>query len=896
MVKPLMTLSLGLVLISAITAWADDPATAPATPKVTLAQVLTTVPIPEKGVVLTVGAEKVTLPDGASLPPTGASLTEYAGAFGRMTQTFGSVTALAPDTMTLFNDQPGDPDLSLDINSYEAFQELAASLSDSQWQSLTSEAGLGLSDLTDDHQRDLFWAQFPHRTLKIAPASVDGKQPDSEAVTDVSNNLSQIHLRLGQTATLYAPRRGEGHIYATAPPDPNAAPRWVIFHDKQPPQTQQYGVQLRADVPNAPKESDLRYDQAVLQTQIPLSGLKTVGDLILRIGHATGLELYADRHYEGRTLTLVGPATTALAVDLLHALTLCITGTFRGVGPAYVLTDDLPGVAALHQIWSEFNDRVSALKNKPQDEAHRSLFSHRSVFDIPAFGDPIAPTKAQEMPDPDTSMGHFFPQVPEFESESPFSALTPAQQDMARRIVTSYSATHAAEIAKDPSQAPNLNGQWEVSPRCALQAVLPGFSQPIEIRKTSLAMLVFPPDEVLQPLEKKMEAWEKAQAAKKKPTKPIPTLAVLLQQTPRRAVLADPHSPAEVRSLVAAMQKLGLNQLWLYVFEDGVSRIPGTTLPQPSDGKDDLLDAALAAAKGTGITVFPVMDLLTWGQSPPSAVQDINVLGETSVQIAARQKAQQSYQDPADTSPPEGMSVNPFAPDVWNSLTALVKAVAARPGIGGLVWRQTDPTGYDNPTGSAGSLDDQLGYTLPARLAFLRQSHADPLDITTDDYSRMDFHLPNWDDAETDGKLREEWSAFRAVPDLTLLRSLYATTQAAASAGALPIIVNERRQWIEDWYGTWDDPRMAPPTYHGGAETGDYDPGFDQTVLTQAKTQSKTALATIIVKPDDELDDLALRLDNILNGEKGKRWDGFVLDIATGDGGPGVAGLTALAK
>ena len=75
----------------------------------TLAAALATVKPPEGEVVLIVAAEKTPLPSGATPPGTGASLNETAAAFGRITQDFGVVTAVAPPTMTLLNAAPGTP-------------------------------------------------------------------------------------------------------------------------------------------------------------------------------------------------------------------------------------------------------------------------------------------------------------------------------------------------------------------------------------------------------------------------------------------------------------------------------------------------------------------------------------------------------------------------------------------------------------------------------------------------------------------------------------------------------------------------------------------------------------------------------------------------------------------
>ncbi len=847
---------------------------APAPPKPTLASALATAKAPETGTALAVAAETDALPDGATLPAPGASVADCAGAFGLTTHSSGTVTAIAPPTMTLLNDQPGDPDPAADVNPYLAFQELAGSLDDGQWQALTGERGLGLADLSDDAQRALFWAQFPGKTLRIAPQTPDGQTPAPEAATDVSPDLPQVRLRLGQSATLYAPTRGGDFIFSSRASDlGGTTPPWVVVKDKQPPRVQQYGVPVRAEVPNALKSGGLPYDGAALRVSVPLSGVYTVGDLVARIGEKTGMELYADPHYAKKALTVIG-AQSASAADVLRALAVCVTGTVRRVGPASVLTDDLPGVAVTEQTWEDFRAQVIALRDKPADEARRALAGRRSVFALSGFGDPLMPTDKQERPDPDSAMGHFLPQVPRIDDHFAFSDLTPGQQAAARRIVAFETADRAAEIAKDPSQAPDLNGRWIVSPRYTVQALLPGVSAPVTLRRLPLEMLAWPPDDVIRPLLKTMEAWDKAQT-KNKPSAPAPSLAAMLRRTPRRAILADPHTPAEVRALVAAMRTLGLNQLWLPVFQNGVARVAGTPLPMPPGDTDDLLDAALGAAKGTGITVFPVLSVLTWGPAPPGAVSDVNVLGQTS---AGREAQNRSLDPPLDDdgAPPPGAAVSPFAPDVETELMALVKTVAGRPGIGGLVWRDTAPDGYAVAPDDWRDPGDEMGYTLTARLAFLRRFHADPWDVALNNAPALDFHLPNWDNADTDAQERTDWREFRADTDRALLRRLYGAARPAA-----PVLLVEGQQ-NAGWFGSWDDPRRPPPTEGTDSPDGMGEDG------AQAKSQAQLAWARVDVGKDDDADDIALRMSSRLPGQD---WDGFVLDLAASDGGPGAAWL-----
>ena len=891
-------------LLCASMAGAQTGTGSPAPPKETLARALKSVPPPKTGVALTVAAEAVTLPPPGVAPPAGAPLSDVADAFGRTLQSCGDVTAVAPATMTLLNDQPGEPDLSGAISPSAALLALAAGLSDGQWQALTSAQGLMLSDLTTEDQQQLFWALFPGHRLLAAPAHADGTQPKPEEASDCSAALDQARLRLSQTSRLLPTSRGGNTLYTSISPDPSGTASWVVVHDQQAARKTLYGQDVRADVPNAPKAGDLDFELPTLQTPISVTGLKTVGDLVARVGRVSDLELYADPHYAARSLTVLGPAGLEPGGDLLRALAFCVTGTFRRVGPAYVLTDNLTGVAADQQIWSEYREHARALLEKIRDEAKASLFGNkdRSPFSLPSFDGEIGVLPTQEHPDPGSFGDRFLPEQSVYEKPFPFAQLTPDQQAAARRIASDYASDNREQIAKDPTQAPDPQGTWRVNPQYRLDAFLPSLPQPVTLQQEGLLNLAWPPDDVFNERMKAGEKWEDAQALRdaEKKAGPLPPLSVVLARTPRRAVLAAPHTPAEVVSLVAAMKKLGLNELWLSVFQNGVARVPSTPLPPPdgvtgpADPNADILGAALDATKGTGIRVLPVLDLLTWGKAPPEAVRDVNILGETSVQNDTRQRENNPFASQEDDPPPPaGMSVSPAAPDAAKDLAALVRAVAARPGLGGLVWRATAPTGY---LPSQQSVDNALGYTPAMRLAFLRRAHADPWDVSDGGYSRLDFHLPEWDDPTADAALMSQWSASRAETDLALLRSLYGAAQSSSPAGSLPI-------WIEQvqtgpdaddgWFGTWDTPHKRLPAFHyDTAEGGDGDALQSLPAASQAKAESRFAVVRVRVKADDQAQAIALHVGEALTN---KPLDGLILDITEADGGPGISGLGRLA-
>ena len=188
---------------------------------------------PSPGVVLAVGAAERRLPPDTTSPKTGATLNQIAAAFGLIARRFGSVTALAPPTMTLINADPKNPDLFQDLDDGDKFKIFAASLTQTQWQALTSERGIGLSDLSDSRQRAMFSALFPKR-LSARPRPFVGQYLDAQ---DLTSDLPLARLRFGQKMDLMAPTTDHSNLSLENFYKPDGPPEYIIDSDRTPDDT-----------------------------------------------------------------------------------------------------------------------------------------------------------------------------------------------------------------------------------------------------------------------------------------------------------------------------------------------------------------------------------------------------------------------------------------------------------------------------------------------------------------------------------------------------------------------------------------------------------------------------------------------------------------------------------
>jgi len=819
------------------------------------------------GVVLAVDAAKTALPKEAAAPDAGASVPAVAQAYGRVTQDFGNVTAVAPPTMVVLNTQPVAASPFTGLPHDQALKLLLSTLTAPQWKALTGETGLGPGDLDDDNQRALFGDVLPPAPWKVIPARLIGTVHHDGDDRDLTTDRATARLRLRLHIGLSLPAAGgKGTVFVSAPDSPRPeAEGGHIYHlsmGSGGAAPKIAGTLIRAEVSNAPKDGQLDLDGRGLAARVPLAGMKTVGDLVSRIGGITRLEIYADAHYEKKALTLTGLAASARAADLLRALAFCLTGTYRRVGPAFVLTDDAQGVGTRRQVLAEFDADTAARRSSALGRAATALAA-RSTLDLtpadPGLALSIGERKEIEADKVYQSAGFVY-------HKFPFSALSGPQQQIVR-------ASAGQDETGAPLQ-PDLTAEATVTADPLLEWVVPSLDGPIA---GAAAQFLFPGPGLAPP------APPPATTA----AKPPPSWTDLMRAVPQRALFVHPRTAAQAQADVAAARTLGLNQVWVDAFSAGAPH-------------EAALDAALAAAKGTGVRVYAVLDLLDWGPKARPDLADLTILGETSAQASAREQDRDAQiasdkGDPPPVRPAPDVLVSLSAPAVRQTLLPLMTRLAAKPGLAGTVWRATDPPGYTLVPGGVYDNRPALGYTEGARLAFLRQSHVDPLDLATSQILLMDTDtsLPLYEGGRYDDNfyapLSAQWRKMRSDANVALLRGLYA----AASGGLSPLSVlvqdrNDGQSYRGGWYGSWDSAKTAPPAFVDPWNTPpEGQPAYSWDTITQARPQSRTVLSRLpldgLLFPTDVNAKVGPDVQKLAE-QRAKTpmlaWDGFVLESA----------------
>ena len=375
----------------------------------------------------------------------------------------------------------------------------------------------------------------------------------------------------------------------------------------------------------------------------------------------------------------------------------------------------------------------------------------------------------------------------------PFSRLSPAQQE-------------AAEMIQDANEKSKyhttLSGTVMVQTDPEVEVLLPSVSGPILIFQSYEDLLPYP---ALTPAEQTVQRkhFEMMDPELAAPDTPAPDFAQTLRRFVRRAAQIAPKTAKEMTQELAALHALGFNEAWIDV-QPGPAATDAETLAR--------LMQAVADGNKLGVRVLPDISLLHWAGSADPSVLDCDIEGKTALPRPA-----------APFSP----AVSPFAPAAASRLSALVHALGSVPGIGGMVWKNTMSPGYEKsvPGENESGFDDALGYSDAGRLAFLRLSHADPVDLVDNSYSdeRAKVHVPGFDsDFDRERRLFTDWGKTRADAEQNLLQFLAASLPPpfTATGSRLPLLLPPADAIYVSVLGSWDDLRRPPPTVRFIARTG----------------------------------------------------------------------------
>lgn len=776
---------------------------------------------------------------------SGKSLADAAGEFGRDIAQEGEVTTLAPPAMTVLNTAPGRPNVWEGLDRRDRMRLLEASLTASQWGRMVSSQGLGLADMMPE-QQGLFQSLLPDPfRVKQAAAEKGGASSvlqEPIAVLD-SDERSQVRLRLSLGLDVGLVLR-EGVSGGGVQGGPSVRPDGTSFFfvDSElgaaPENAGPFGVALRADVPNQLKPSQLSFALPALAAPVSLAHTDsppqtparplTVGELIRRVGSAAHLEMYADQRIA--TLPVWTRGQIAPARDVLRALCLSLTSTFRQVGPAFVLTDDLLGIGARRALLADWYSDAEAEQRAQRDSVRTALVS-QPLLQILQFSanDPLAPSPS--LADhilsaySKTGLGY----------EIAVSDLTGAQQKYARSYI---------QCAVDQKQ-PFRTDLVRLGINLRLSYLVPGLGEVTDLAPTVGPLSDMTPQQPPTPIRETA------------PDAPLTFPAGWVN----RALYIAPQNPAEAALLVAEARQHGMTQIWI-------------DAPRSSDRAP--LKAAIKAGQANGIAVFAVVRLLRLGADASDA--DVNILGETTAAYGARRLKTAAFTpNTAQARGANGKAAQNWTrvdvPQTVRTLQSELTSLAATSGLAGIVLRDTAAPGYERPQTPASPFANfspeaagDLGYTPETRLAFLRQAGVDPIDLAPSANSvGLNLNLPFYPDFGVNSAPSQEWTAYRYRESASLIHALYAVVRAA-----VPIIAERT---ANAWYGSWDGPNALPMVQ---TQT------LGRSLAPQARSQSRRIFLNLTGAGEQTLPtEYKAMLRRILKGRESEvGWDGVVLDMS----------------
>jgi hypothetical protein len=670
--------------------------------------------------------------------------TNTLSGFSRKIAKFGNVAAIVPIEMLAFDDSLSQPPNLYDGLPNEAKILYLLSTLNKVQVDKASERGLGLSDLKGE-QRDVFMSFLPQtidwtRLRRKPRSTVSSAENGSFDRKEVLAMRLRVERRLMLTLAT-ANSQSISHHNVDGESD-GADERLSRRGNAETLESadSSFGVKIRQLVPNATKKGQL--DTKPLSAIVSLPSSITMGDALMRIGAATRQEIVADLRIRDRKLLFTG--AQARAGDLLDAMALAVGGTYRRVGTAYLLAPDITGLGARKLRLSVWEKELK-LALQERIKVWRKTVISSGLLLATKFDNSrgLAPSDSM-VAEMATRTGW---------QRGDWVRTSDLPTELRAFVQSINSRTGGTKV--DPER---VQTDWDLGYR-----------------------LIAPNGEKF-PIEN-VTLGQRAQFLNN-PVAPPPenhlTGKLKLDPASGRALSLRIRTKAEALAGVTLAKTFGYAELWVQT-------------NQP---------ALLTAAIDTG---FPVRLVEAPWQSEPGDLPDLTILRDTSAAAAKRVARSESAVSSAmqehpyqtvETDPIDHLS--PFDPH-WPARRNLLTSLAHTSGLKGVILVDTEPHGYE-----AEGMDDwqtnyrreltelvALGYNETARLAFLRKTGIDPIDLSCRDIDfSLDLRPLFFPDDTLRGSLRSSYQ-FSPPPQMAGMGNEWTKFVNAANESAITSLLDE---------------------------------------------------------------------------------------------------------
>lgn len=683
----------------------------------------------------------------------GAELKTATGAgtvldhFGRKAVKIGGITAIVPTEMIRFEDAPKqEPNLYDGLPRDSKVLFLMSTLTPEQWK-IAGGKGIGLDNLAGE-QRTVFQSLLP-KSLRWkqerAVAASPGQKPPAQGSV-ASADMPRVRLKIEQRLSYLLPLADRENSYTMRDPDQDLqeAKKDVLQRDdsddRDPSDT--FGVEVRKSVPNVLKKGQL--DTLEFAGMVSLPPKTTVGEALARIGAASGFEILADVRVRGMSVSF--PGGKARAGDLLDALALAVTGTYRKVGDAYLLVADITGAGARKLRFAIWQDEVGQLVAEQEHLWREKLAKSGLVRNAHLdSNDPLQSTDGFQRRMSEAKSG-----IPEFFPVDELSA------DQRAYLTRALSFDRQGQFRRDKvGIESNLKYRFILPDGKALH--IEGY---------------LGPESMYRPMADR-------------PLRPDPVMPLAMQpEGVSRPLVVSLTSPAAAKTAAELAKTFGFTELWVQ-----------------ADRKETLA-AAVAQGLPTRLFVRP------WDPGGLRIDPDRTILGDSGRMVlnrmarssawapVARMIRMQSWPrlEPVTVA---GDFISPFNLQ-WPALQAQIIDLAGTQGLAGVVLTDAMPHGYEaqEDGATAGNYmrarNDMwaFGYDEATRLAFFRAKGIDPIDFLSE---RLPFkvNMSNPFFGRNSGEDMElvvyQWAAFRAKANASALDGL------GRALPDLPMLIDIRR-------------------------------------------------------------------------------------------------------
>ena len=780
------------------------------------------------------------LPDAPDVPLT--KLDAIGAKFHLSYRAFGHLAALGPAKITVLSMPDTLTPSAATIPLDDALNIFLGLLNDDQWHAIAT-GGLSMDQLTDDQTQVL--DDLVVRPIVVAPGKVtlpqlNGNEDDGSALEAYTKQLRPVGADALRSAKLI-------HVYAAGTLSLTDSSYHSVSIDLDSPEypvSADYRLstgemslssvpgasplaKVRTHVPNDLKPADLDLSRSEFSRAVTIGKNATVGSVIADVAKATGLELIVDWHYADRPILTVGDSARAFdAADVVEAIDFSLAATWRKVGPAYVLTDDVDGLAVRqHSIvnaMDHWNHQLSQ-RVKAAIDAREKRNVFQFVSSPPGGEFQIPPTILAKVLDTGKPTSIRFGDLPP-STQAVF-------KKRAKLEVNNYSVDDVqdrqdvAQLVASLTAESTLNFQ----PSLLIAVDLPTLGSVLLTDSTGPASPNFSTDII-------------ETSTSITPKVPHMSLRKALGAVPI-GVSARFTDADSARAIVGRLASAGVTFVVCTAFDNGETYFGSKTLPSVNAKHADILRATIDEGNKKHVAVYARVSLLRWRQAGPLTTdraweklvtQDVDILGEP---------AQQAYSDAQSIKDADGFEIlskdmtgggwaSPSDRRTVDIVKNLLSELAMEPGLAGILITDAVPPGYSGQEtfffSESAMPTIQLGYTDEARLAYLRKFGEDPIDVTPP-YERFSslgsrtssapstvnldvpyFHPSSMDQASSMESLGwTNWTRYLQWTDDDVLAQILTTLQRAAPGK--PILLDADRNSFGD-FKLWTGFEKPAPT------------------------------------------------------------------------------------